>query len=606
MGFFGLDIGKNALMAQQSALSVVGQNIANASTEGYSRQLVNLESTSANSIQYGTIGTGVELATVNRARNEFLDDRIINSLSEESRLELREQNLESIQYVFNEPDDGTIRDTLDGFWASLNDLALHPENSATRETVLEKAEDLTDVIKSADDELKALRNSMNESVKVEVASINTNLKKIADLNKQISGLELDGKQSANDLKDKRDLIVEELAKSIDITVNREDTQGYSIVIDGRTVVQRDSYQELDLKGKDIPGVMYEVIWSDTGRGVSVDSGKLKGYMEIRDEDSVKYMEYLDQMAIGIMDTMNDANMSGFDINGQSGEALFTPFKTTEEIVEVSGSLRASIYNIHGTKVITDTEDPAYKISGITAGAGEIEINNARISYNTSSDSMADIINRINDADTGVVASLDGNNRLVFRGDKESEYTIRTIKETSGTLLQDLGIFQTGATEFNYMDTTTIANISTLRMNVPKSGAASRMEVRITDVDEIAAAKGKDTNGDGVADTTLGVGNGDNATAMAKIKTSKMIGNYTAEDYFETLVADLAVSGAQATTAYKNQKTITTSIEQRRMSETGVSMDEELTDMITYQNAYNAAAKYISTVDEMLATLLDTI
>ena len=94
--------------------------------------------------------------------------------------------------------------------------------------------------------------------------------------------------------------------------------------------------------------------------------------------------------------------------------------------------------------------------------------------------------------------------------------------------------------------------------------------------------------------------------MAKIKTSKMIGNYTAEDYFETLVADLAVSGAQATTAYKNQKTITTSIEQRRMSETGVSMDEELTDMITYQNAYNAAAKYISTVDEMLATLLDTI
>ena len=79
MGFFGLDTGKNALMAQQSALSVVGQNIANASTEGYSRQLVNLESTSANSIQYGTIGTGVELATVNRARNEFLDDRIINS-----------------------------------------------------------------------------------------------------------------------------------------------------------------------------------------------------------------------------------------------------------------------------------------------------------------------------------------------------------------------------------------------------------------------------------------------------------------------------------------------------------------------------------------------
>ena len=100
MSFFGLELGKRTLMSQQAALNVVGQNIANANTVGYSRQLVNLEAQSMYSAKYGTIGIGVDLASVSRARNEFIDDRMIKELSEQSRLELKELNLELFSRVF--------------------------------------------------------------------------------------------------------------------------------------------------------------------------------------------------------------------------------------------------------------------------------------------------------------------------------------------------------------------------------------------------------------------------------------------------------------------------------------------------------------------------
>lgn len=189
MSFFGLEIGKRSLMSQQAALTVVGQNIANANTVGYSRQIVNLEAQSMYSEKYGTVGTGVDLASVNRARNEFLDDRMIKELSEQSKWELRELNIESIQYVFNEPNDGTIRDSLDQFWSAMQDLSQNAQESSTRETVIEKTKDLTAVIKSAYDQMSALRTSMNDSVKVEVSTVNSNIKKIADLNGQIERLE---------------------------------------------------------------------------------------------------------------------------------------------------------------------------------------------------------------------------------------------------------------------------------------------------------------------------------------------------------------------------------------------------------------------------------
>lgn len=605
MSFYGLEMGKRTMMAHQAALNVVGQNISNASTEGYSRQIATLQAQSVYSPQYGTLGSGVDMLTVKRARNEFIDDRMVKETSQLSKWEVREINLENIQNVFNEPNDSTIRDSLDSMWSSFQDLANNSQESATRETVLERADDLASMIKDGYSQLKSLQSEMDGTIKTEVENVNSTLKKIADLNAQISRIERDDVTNANDLRDERDRLTEGLSKVIDLKVNRDNGE-FSIIIDGRTAVQGENYQQLQT----VPDVdnsnRLKMQWTDTKKDVSITGGKIGAYRELRDDDIQKYMDYLDEMAIGITDTMNEMHKAGFDINGQPGEDFFKPIDTNKEIITENGKQQASIYKIYGNKIITNTDKPLSTNSGITSQSGYFEVNNIRISYNTSVDSMNDVVKKINDAGTGVVASLDPNNKLVLRGEKDNGYTIMTMSDGNGSFLQEMGIFQTGSTSFNYKDTSTLANISTNRSATPKAGAAERMEVAITNVDKIAAAKGKDTNADGIPDTSLGIGNGGNMLAMAQIKQKNIIGRYTADDYFKTLVADLAVKGDQSTRNYENQKSLVASLETRRQSEIGVSLDEEMTDMIKYKQSYTAAAKYINTIDEMLTSIMQLL
>lgn len=605
MSFYGLEMGKRTMMAHQAALNVVGQNISNASTEGYSRQIATLQAQSVYSPQYGTLGSGVDMLTVKRARNEFIDDRMVKETSQLSKWEVREINLENIQNVFNEPNDSTIRDSLDSMWSSFQDLANNSQESATRETVLERADDLASMIKDGYSQLKSLQSEMDGTIKTEVENVNSTLKKIADLNAQISRIERDDVTNANDLRDERDRLTEGLSKVIDLKVNRDNGE-FSIIIDGRTAVQGENYQQLQT----VPDVdnsnRLKMQWTDTKKDVSITGGKIGAYRELRDDDIQKYMDYLDEMAIGITDTMNEMHKAGFDINGQPGENFFKPIDTNKEIITENGKQQASIYKIYGNKIITNTDKPLSTNSGITSQSGYFEVNNIRISYNTSVDSMNDVVKKINDAGTGVVASLDPNNKLVLRGEKDNGYTIMTMSDGNGSFLQEMGIFQTGSTSFNYKDTSTLANISTNRSATPKAGAAERMEVAITNVDKIAAAKGKDTNADGIPDTSLGIGNGGNMLAMAQIKQKNIIGRYTADDYFKTLVADLAVKGDQSTRNYENQKSLVASLETRRQSEIGVSLDEEMTDMIKYKQSYTAAAKYINTIDEMLTSIMQLL
>lgn len=605
MSFYGLEMGKRTMMAHQAALNVVGQNISNASTEGYSRQIATLQAQSVYSPQYGTLGSGVDMLTVKRARNEFIDDRMVKETSQLSKWEVREINLENIQNVFNEPNDSTIRDSLDSMWSSFQDLANNSQESATRETVLERADDLASMIKDGYSQLKSLQSEMDGTIKTEVENVNSTLKKIADLNAQISRIERDDVTNANDLRDERDRLTEGLSKVIDLKVNRDNGE-FSIIIDGRTAVQGENYQQLQT----VPDVdnsnRLKMQWTDTKKDVSITGGKIGAYIELRDDDIQKYMDYLDEMAIGITDTMNEMHKAGFDINGQPGENFFKPIDTNEEIITENGKQQASIYKIYGNKIITNTDKPLSTNSGITSQSGYFEVNNIRISYNTSVDSMNDVVKKINDAGTGVVASLDPNNKLVLRGEKDNGYTIMTMSDGNGSFLQEMGIFQTGSTSFNYKDTSTLANISTNRSATPKAGAAERMEVAITNVDKIAAAKGKDTNADGIPDTSLGIGNGGNMLAMAQIKQKNIIGRYTADDYFKTLVADLAVKGDQSTRNYENQKSLVASLETRRQSEIGVSLDEEMIEMIKYQQSYTAAAKYINTIDEMLTSIMQLL
>ena len=227
--------------------------------------------------------------------------------------------------------------------------------------------------------------------------------------------------------------------------------------------------------------------------------------------------------------------------------------------------------------------------------GSFEINNIIINYDTSKDSLEGIVEKINKGKTGVVASLDPNNRLVLRAEKDEDYVVKTISQSSGTFLSTMGIIKEGQ-NYNYKNTESLNNIS----------EAFRMTVAINNVENIAAAKGTDTNGDGVADKPNPVGDGSNALKMAMLKSEKSIGRFTYEEFFKSIVSDLGISSQEAQKFLENQNILLNNLEQRRQATMGVSLDEEMAEMLKYQHGYDAAARYMKTVDDMISTVIEKL
>ncbi|NLK62448.1 MAG: flagellar hook-associated protein FlgK [Fusobacteria bacterium] len=611
MGMFGLEVGKRGLQSHQTALNVTGHNIANANTEGYSRQVPTITSDYMYSNKYGSVGVGSEVNTVSRVRDAFIDERIVQETSEEAYWGLKEVNMKEIQYIINEPTDKSVRYTLDEFWTSLQNLSQTPEDLAIRVDTKERATDLTDTLNKNFNQLKSLQEDLNNEIKVSVADINSKLKQISEINNQIKKLEVN-KESANDLKDKRDVLVEQLSKVVDLKVERGNENEFIITIGNRAAVQGNSYKELAaVRDLDRSTGYYKIEWSDIpNKNVNIKNGELKSLLDMRDIELQKYMDDLDELAIGLIDQMNDVNISGFDINGNNGGVFFGAFSENEKLVEInnSGLMEAKIYKMIGTNLIASTsEKPLSNDPDIDEYTGSIKLNGKSISYDTSKDSLKDIVDRINSANTGIEAGIDPNNRLVFRGSRNEEYIIRTFEDESGTLLQDLGILKQGETIFDRADGDTINNITDNLTGQPKIGAASRMYVAIENVDTIAAARGKlKDNGETLPSESNGVGDGSNAIKMAGLKYENTIGNHKFEEYFESLVSDIGIKAEQAARMKSNQENLIANLEEVRQSQIGVSLDEEMTNMIRFEQGYNAAAKYIQIVNQMLDTLINMV
>lgn len=606
MGFFSLEIGKKALQTSQVGMDVTGHNISNANTEGYSRQNLNLESMIAQDAKYGTIGASVDAVSIVRARNTFLDDRMLKEQPEMAKWEVRETNLKQIQYIINEPSDKSVRYILDQFWSALQDVSNNPEDRAVRVGVKERAFDLASTISSTYEQLEAVKKDLNENISIKVSSINSILKQISELNVQITTVEANRKE-ANDLRDKRDLLVENLSKLVNVQVSRNDAE-FAVIVGGKTAVQGDVFKELkvvsDIK---VNGGMYQMKWTDNDQELYLTNGELKGIQEMRDEDLNRYLQYFDQLAISLIDRMNEIHTSGFDINGLKGDNFFGEFETTSETMDIDrdGAMEALIYKMKGDRVIDEPINTPLADYGFAPGQGTFEVNGIQISYDTTKDSMESIVTRINQSNSGVIAAIDPYNRFTLRAEKDEGYIIKSLEDTSGNFLEEMGVLNGGG-KYDFQDEGTLDNITTDRMSKPKERTAASMYVKLTDVDRIAAAKGVDTDGDKLPDKSNGPGDGSNALKLGALRYEQSIGRYTFSNYFASMISDVGVSAQQAERFVKTQNTLIGNLEQRRQSDIGVNLDEEMTNMIRFQQSYNAAAKYISTVNAMIDTLITRI
>ncbi|RLL46659.1 flagellar hook-associated protein FlgK [Oceanobacillus piezotolerans] len=359
--FHGLEMAKQALFAQQSALYTTSHNIANANTEGYTRQRVNFESTtpfpagSRNRPQIpGQIGTGVEAGSIQRIRNEYLDTQFRGENTLAGYWESRANALSRLENLLNEPSETGLSASMDGVWQSLQDLAVNPENSGARAVVAQRGQALADTFNYLSNSLSNIRGDLKQQINSNVDQVNTILKQISDINQEVKKLEVHG-YVTNDLYDKRDLLIDELSKIMNVEVDHSKSSDnasdvadglVTITFNGQTLVDgaKGDHQKLAVAyhnaTADPNEKVYGLNFVDENNNVTgqlsfplppESQGSLNalieayGYGETNDTngDFVAMLATFDDMAASFVQAFNGLHEGGLDLNGNAGLPFFS-------------------------------------------------------------------------------------------------------------------------------------------------------------------------------------------------------------------------------------------------------------------------------------------
>ncbi|MBR0099743.1 MAG: flagellar hook-associated protein FlgK [Treponema sp.] len=616
--FAAIEIGKRSLMAHSTQINTAGHNITNADTEGYSRQRVQIKTFDplyrpdlTREERPGQVGQGSSVESINRLRDELLDQRIVAQSNQETYWTTREKYYTMIEQVYNEPDEISVRTNMDKYWQSWQELSVYPESQAARQAVVTRGETLAESIQQRYKALSGIGTLINGDIDATVKQINTITKQIADINGEIVKVKAMG-DNPNDLLDRRDLLVEKLSGLANITTDIRDDDEFMVHLEGNILVQGHIARNFEVEPMTDNNGYSRVIWSDTKNTVQVSGGTLGALIELRDVDIREQVQSLNTVTMNFSDLVNDVHRAGIGMNNVTGLDFFVqhPFVTS-----VNGNYdrdgdgvddHSYLFRFTGTNSLNPQEklglEGEMKLSGKN---GTITV-----PYHAT-DTIEEVVARINDSDGEVKAYLDRNNHLVLKATtaKEMEnpdFVIRHVEDNGMFLTGYAGILNGSGAE-NAYDFAQADASNALRGEFSVSpvlnpaGYVAVNEAIKGDVLSVAAAypnnQGKSMIGDARA-----------AVEIASIRnTSVMIGkDRTFDDYFANSVTNVGLKGEQAEMNMLSQNAIMDDLRNLRDSISGVNIDEELAEIIKFQHGYNAAAKFVSVIDQMLDTVINRL
>src|SRR3989339_791926 len=231
-----LGMAKDALLTHQLSIQVASHNIANVDTPGYTRQSMQLEAHNATPINAGLLGGGVKGTSIMRNYDQFMLQRLASQESNLGSLEAQQEAMRLVETVFNEAPGLAINDLMNQFWSSWQDLADNPEISATRQSVIQSSQLIIDQLHSMNTELIQTKFDIGLSLDTAIGDVNSIISQIADLNVQIAGAESTANQ-ANDLRDKRETLIHDLSKLLDVSFFEDKNGAFSVLMaDGHSLV----------------------------------------------------------------------------------------------------------------------------------------------------------------------------------------------------------------------------------------------------------------------------------------------------------------------------------------------------------------------------------
>ena len=615
--FSGIEMGKRSLQAHTTALSTVGHNLSNASTEGYSRQRVNLSPTDPlykpemnREERPGQIGQGVDVASIERVKDSLLENRILAQGDNSGYWKSRDEYIMMVEQVYNEPTDISVRSLMDKFWEGWQDLSTHPEDDASRQAVLQRGQGLIDGINNRYSRLKETRTMINDDIKVSVGQVNGILSDISGLNVQIEKSRALG-DNPNDLLDKRDLLVEKLSGYMNITVDNRDPDEFLVHTSGMHLIQGKQVNYLDTAAnRDNEGYV-DIVWKDNGKYADIKNGKLNALVELRDDDVRGEIQKLDMMTINFTDMVNEIHSQAWGKNGETGVDLFKEYRFINNIngnydKNGDGTFDSSyVFRMTGSNTLEAKQQTG--LNGVLKLSGPS--GNVNVEY-FPTDTVEDIVKRINLSGSEVVARLNRNNELVLKAStvaaiENPDFVVRHVEDSGQFLVGYAGVLKNngvgGAYDWGQADAVNILNTKSFAV-APLSHPSGWIEIN-------SQVKGDPTKlaaGFGVNGRPAEAGDGSAALAIAQLRNQPvMVGKTTGfDDYFADTVAEIGLKGEIAGRSNEAQKLVMKDLKDLQSSISGVNLDEEMADMIKFQHGYAAAARFVSAFDEMLDTIIN--
>lgn len=337
-----LEIARRALQTHQLAMSVIGGNIANINTPGYSRRTAVIQQTNDFETRSGMVGTGVEAIDVRRGRDTVLDQLYRRHNAEGGKWGALDDYLSRVESALNEPGDEGLSDAMGNFWSAWHDLAKEPDSMAVRAQVVARGQALSESFHRIDSTLSSLQSNLTDEIDGQITQINTISDRLAVLNRTIVEGEVEGHE-ANALRDERDLLIDQLSEIVDVDVSENENGSATILIGSEVLVQDSTSRNLELAtGTGPESYSSQLVWEGSTRTVQMGSGKLRGYLDARDHYIKDFRSDLDSMAANIVSEVNDAHSAGYGLDGSTGQNYFDANKTTAATIDLDGAVAGNL------------------------------------------------------------------------------------------------------------------------------------------------------------------------------------------------------------------------------------------------------------------------
>jgi len=584
----------SGLMAAQRSLETVQHNISNVNTEGYSRQRVQQSTMPALHAVYGYVGQGVQVTSITRSYDQFINKQLNSSLSAFGDADRYRQLSTRVDNIMADPSTGMVP-PMNRFFNALNDVANDPTSIPSRQVLLSEAETLAQNFNALSSRFEEIRTQNNNDIGAMVNDINSLAKSIANINTQITSSigRTGGSIQPNDLLDQQDALLSKLAEIVNVSAVPQKDGSTSVFIgNGQTLVLNGNAAEFTAFQSEYDPNRLE-IGLKTASGVNnvtsqISGGSLAGSLSFRDEVLDPAQQQLGMVAAGLAMEVNALHEKGFDLSGTAGLALFN-FSGVEKIPVIKNPL-----NTGNATVKVNFQD----VNVNPSAAGNLDFSDFKLKYVGGTDYT---LTRVRD---NQVINLTATDTVPATGVFTLSFASTQPANIDVSALPGIGI----TVDLSGGQTISAGDEFLAR---PTYNAAQKIGVNITDPKKIAAATNIEIDPVTKLEYLIkGPMPGDNSNALKLANLGNKLGMLGGSTSFNGAYGQI-VSGVGGLTRASElrssaQQTLLNQARESRESLAGVNLDEEAANLLKFQQAYQASAQAISIARSLFDTLIGAV